>query len=100
MVLSNEDRGFLEKTIENVSNSYIPIWAPFFRNPENRKKMYYKEPDDVVFGLVWGAVMATFLPSVMLKFVVGTVTNEDLVEAGEIIYRRCGEIREKIFRSG
>jgi hypothetical protein len=52
MVLNDDDRGALERMIDNAVRVYVPGWLPFFRNEENRKRMQYQNGDDVVFGFI------------------------------------------------
>jgi hypothetical protein len=72
-VLSNEDRGALERAIDSAMESYVPVWLTYFRGQDNKNRMQYQHAEDVVFGVVWGAVLATFLPTVMPKLLDGTL---------------------------
>jgi hypothetical protein len=78
----------------------VPIWLPYFRNEENRRHMQYQLAEDVVFGIVWGAVLASFLPTVMPKFWNGLLTQEDLNQIREIMFNRGDEIRGRIYGLG
>jgi hypothetical protein len=100
MVLSNEDRGALERIIDNAITVYVPGWLPFFRNAENRRRMQYQNGDDVVFGFIWGSVMGAFLPSLLPKMLSGMYTQTDLEQVKDIVYNRSDEIRQRIFNFG
>jgi hypothetical protein len=100
MVLSDEDRGALERTIDNAIKSYVAIWLPYFRKEENKKHMQYQQAEDVVFGVVWGTVLATFLPSVKQRFENGMIPDEDLKEIHEVMYNRGNQIRQAIYGLG
>jgi hypothetical protein len=100
MVLSNEDRGNLERTIDTAMDVYIPIWLPYFRVPENKNRMQYQRAEDVVFGVVWGAVLTGFLPTIMPKFLIGIYTQADLDQIRGIMFNRGDEIRDRIHNFG
>jgi len=100
MALNANERGALEKLIDYAVAVNVPAWLPYFRNEENRKRMQYKDGDDVVFGFIWGAVMGTFLPTLTPRLLNGTLNMEDLEEVKSIVYNRSDEIRQKIYDSG
>jgi hypothetical protein len=99
MVLSNEARGVLETHIDNALLT-VPQLLQYFRDQENQKSMHYKEPEDVVFGYVWGYVTAAFLPMLYPELQRGVLTQENLVEARNMIHKRSKEIRDRIFDVG
>jgi hypothetical protein len=100
MVLNEKERGALEKLIDYAVAMNVPAWLPYFRNEENKKRMQYQNGDDVVFGFIWGAVMGSYLPTLMPRLMSGTLNMEDLDEVKSIVYNRSDEIRQKIYESG
>ena len=96
MVLSNEARGMIEKYID-IMLSTIPPLVQYFRQEANQKDLQYREPNDVVFGYVWGAVSAAILP-MLLPFSLqqNTPVEESFQEARRMLEIRSAEIREKI----
>ena len=96
MVLSVEARGMVEKYIDTMLST-IPPLAQYFRQEANQKDLQYKEPNDVVFGYVWGAVSAAILP-MLLPFSLqqNTPVEETFEEIRRMLEIRSAEIREKI----
>ena len=96
MVLSTEARGMVEKYIDTMLST-IPPLVQYFRQEANQKDLQYKEPNDVVFGYVWGAVSAAILP-MLLPFSLqqNTPVEETFEEIQRMLEIRSAEIREKI----
>jgi hypothetical protein len=96
MVLSTEARGMVEKYIDTMLST-IPPLVQYFRQEANQKDLQYKEPNDVVFGYVWGAVSAAILP-MLLPFSLqqNTPVEETFEEIRRMLEIRSAEIREKI----
>jgi hypothetical protein len=96
MVLSVEARGMVEKYIDTMLST-IPPLVQYFRQEANQKDLQYKEPNDVVFGYVWGAVSAAILP-MLLPFSLqqNTPVEETFEEIRRMLEIRSAEIREKI----
>ena len=57
MVLSTEARGMVERYTDAMLAT-IPLLVQYFSLKANQQHLQYKEPDDVVFGYVWGAISA------------------------------------------
>ena len=96
MVLSTEARGMVEKYIDTMLST-IPPLVQYFRQEANQKDLQYKQPNDVVFGYVWGAVSAAILP-MLLPFSLqqNTPVEETFEEIRRMLEIRSAEIREKI----
>ena len=96
MVLSTEARGMIEKYIDTMLST-IPPLVQYFRQEANQKDLQYKEPNDVVFGYVWGVISAAILP-MLLPFSLqqNTSVEESFHEARRMLEVRSAEIREKI----
>jgi hypothetical protein len=96
MVLSTEARGMVEKYIDTMLST-IPPLVQYFRQEANQKDLQYKEPNDVVFGYVWGAVSAAILP-MLLPFSLqqNTPVEATFEEIRRMLEIRSAEIREKI----
>ena len=96
MVLSTEARGMVEKYIDTMLST-IPPLVQYFRQEANQKDLQYKEPNDVVFGYIWGAISAAVLP-MLLPFSLqqNTPVEETFEEIRRMLEIRSAEIREKI----
>src|SRR5262245_5947163 len=96
MVLSPEARGMVERYIDTMLSTILPL-VQYFRQETNQKDLQYKEPNDVVFGYVWGAVSAAILP-MLLPFSLqqNTPVEETFEEVRRMLEIRSAEIREKI----
>jgi hypothetical protein len=96
MVLSNEARGIVEKCIDNMLST-IPPLVQYFRRDSNQKDLQYKEPNDVVFGYIWGAVSAAILP-MLLPFSLqqDTPVEETFEEVRRMLEIRSAEIHDNI----
>jgi hypothetical protein len=99
MVLSTEARGMIEKCIDNMLST-IPPLVQYFRRDSNRKDMQYKEPNDVVFGYIWGAVSAAILP-MLLPFSLqqNTPVEETFEEVRRMLEIRSAEIQDNITKT-
>jgi hypothetical protein len=99
MVLSIEARGMVEKCIDNMLSTVPPL-VQYFRRDSNRKDMKYKEPNDVVFGYIWGAVSAAILP-MLLPFSLqqNTPVEETFEEVRKMLEIRSAEIQDNITKT-
>jgi hypothetical protein len=100
MVLSTEARGMVEKYIDTMLST-IPPLVQYFGEGANQKDFQYKEPNDVVFGYVWGAVSAAILP-MLLPFSLqqNTPVEETFEEVRRILEVRSAEIHHRISHAG
>jgi hypothetical protein len=96
MVLSTEARGMVERYIDTMLAT-VPLLVQYFNLKTNQDHLQYKEPDDVVFGYVWGAISAAILP-MLLPF--GLQQNTPVEDVFEEIRRmlemRSAEIHDRI----
>ena len=96
MVLSNEARGMIERCIDSMLLT-IPPLVQYFRRDSNQKDLQYKEPNDVVFGYIWGAVSAAILPMLLpFSFQENTPVEETFEEVRRMLEVRSAEIRDNI----
>ena len=96
MVLSNEARGMVERCIDSMLLT-IPPLVQYFRRDSNQKDLQYKEPDDVVFGYIWGAISAGILPMLLpFSFQENTPVEETFEEVRRMLEVRSAEIRDNI----
>ncbi len=96
MVLSNEARGMVERCIDSMLLT-IPPLVQYFRRDSNQKDLQYKEPNDVVFGYIWGAVSAAILPMLLpFSFQENTPVEETFEEVRRMLQIRSAEIRDNI----
>jgi hypothetical protein len=96
MVLSNEARGMVERCIDSMLLT-IPPLVQYFRRDSNQKDLQYKEPNDVVFGYIWGAVSAAILPMLLpFSFQENTPVEETFEEVRRMLEVRSAEIRDNI----
>ena len=96
MVLSNEARGMVEKSIDSMLST-IPPLVQYFHRDSNQKDLQYKEPNDVVFGYIWGAVSAAILPMLLpFSFQENTPAEETFEEVRRMLEVRSAEIRDNI----
>lgn len=100
MVLTDEDRGALERAIDTAKSLHVPAWLQYFRDEDNKKHMQYQHAEDVVFGVAWGFVLASFLPTLMPKLQLGMLTQDDLNQVMKILHDRGDEIRDAIHKLG
>jgi hypothetical protein len=100
MVLSTEARGMVEKYIDTMLAT-IPPLVQYFSLKTNQKDLQYKEPNDVVFGYVWGAVSAAILP-MLLPFSLqqDTPVEETFEEVRRMLEIRSAEIHDRISHVG
>ena len=96
MVLSNEARDMVESSIDSMLST-IPPLVQYFRQDSNQKDLQYKEPNDVVFGYIWGAVSAGILPMLLpFSFQENTPVEETFEEVRRMLEVRSAEIRDNI----
>jgi hypothetical protein len=88
-----------EKCIDNMLPTVPPL-VEYFRRDSNRKDMQYKEPNDVVFGYIWGAVSAAVLP-MLLPFSLqqNTPVEETFEEVRRMLEVRSAEFQDNITKT-
>ncbi len=98
MALDNEDRAFLEKTIDSIINQ-VPTIMTMARTEEYKKFIQYKDEGDVVLalsmGMIYGAFVQYFLTRQQRE-----PNPDEIVESNQVILRRTREIKEAIFKCG
>jgi hypothetical protein len=90
MAISTEARGMIERYIDTMLST-IPLLVQYFSQKTNQDRLQYKEPNDVVFGYVWGAISAAILP-MLYPF---SLQQNTPVEVTFEEVRRMLEIRSK-----
>jgi hypothetical protein len=89
MPLSAEKRGVLERQFENYL-SLIPQQVTMCR--ENKAK-----PNDAVLGYMLGSnTTSSFAPTLPNLASANKLTPDIIIEVSEILFRRSGEIRNRI----
>ena len=99
MGLKGEDRGMLEKIIDQQVSSigkHVKIW----RSPEYQKLYQIKDPDDFAYGHAQGSIITKFETYYGLVYHNKNPTDDEIDEIAEIILKRSREIKEAIFKSG
>lgn len=96
MVLSTEARGMVERYIDTMLAT-IPLLVQYFSLKTNQQHLQYKEPDDVVFGYVWGAISAAILPMLLpFSLQANTPVEDTFEEVRRMLEIRSAEIHDKI----
>ena len=98
MALDNEDRAFLEKTIDSTVKQ-IPNFVKMARMEVYQKYAQYKEADDFVLGFAIGIIYGGFVEHFITRQQ-RRPSEDEIGEANEVILRRTREIKEAIFKCG
>ena len=98
MRLSITDRGILEKIIDQEI-ARIPSEIEPFKDPKIRNRFHIKEPNDFIFGVAFGTILANF-SSYYTHLYLNQPNQSELDEAVSVITNRMAEIRNAIFNSG
>ena len=98
MVLDNEDRAFLEKTIDSIINQ-VPIIMKMVRTEEYKKFIQYKDEGDVVLALATGIIYGVFIQYFLTRQQ-REPNSDEFGKANQVIFRRTREIKETIFKCG
>ena len=98
MPLDNQMRGALEKIIDSELE-HIPNWLMIFRDIELKKQLMLKDENEVVFGMVWGEVITSFLSNFIDKYK-RTLSDSERGEMIKILIKRSAEIRNAILDAG
>ena len=97
MPLSVEDRGVLERQVDNFL-SLIPQYVEMFSDKQSQ--LHIKEPNDAVLGFVLGSINTSFAPTLTHLAFTNRLTPDIMTEVSEIVFRRIAEIRDRIFDTG
>ena len=95
MPLSAEERGLLDKQIDEATKS-APAAVKGFRVLKH--KYHFKEVNDAVYGFILGAIVGSF--NQWMSDRSKEVTDEIDAEIKEILFNRSAEIRDAIFKAG
>ena len=98
MPLDDEDRAFLEKTIDTIIKQ-VPGLVHMARNEEYQKYAQYKEVDDFVLGIATGMIYGAFVQNFVATHQ-RQHTEDEVAEGNQVILRRMREIKEAIFKCG
>jgi hypothetical protein len=98
MGLSITDGGILEKII-NQEIARIPSEIKPFKDPKLRNRFQLKEPNDFIFGVAFGSILADF-SSYYTHLYQNQPDQSEVDEAISVITNRMAEIRNAIFNSG
>ena len=99
MALDANDRGNLERSIDSLIKG-IPELISRFRDQDVKKFFQYKDENDVVFGMVFGAIIEKFGYYYNITHNTDTPPPDVASEILDVIMRRSSEIREAIFKCG
>jgi len=88
--LDNEDRAFLEKTIDSTIRQ-VPIIMKMVRMEEYKKFVQYKDAGDLVLGFAMGIIHGGFVQYFITRQQREPNTDETS-ETNEVIYRRTKTI--------
>jgi len=98
MALSNEERGFLEKRIDDEIKG-MKATIDIARSENNRKEWQILNDADFALGWALGTIFNDFshyISSIHQK----RIDQVDIEQAIEIITKRVREIKEAIFKCG
>jgi len=98
VTLDNEDRAFLEKTIDTIINQ-VPTIMTMARTEEYKKIFQYKDEGDVVLALAMGMIYGALAQYFVTRHERSTNPDETN-ESNQVILRRTREIKDAIFKCG
>ena len=98
MALDDEDRAFLEKTIDTILKQ-VPVIVQMARDEGYQKHSQYKEADDFVLGFATGMIYGAFIQYFVARQQ-RQPTDDEVTEANQVILRRMREIKDAIFKCG
>jgi len=98
VALDNDDRAYLEKTIDRTIIQ-VPSIVRMSRFENYQKHAQYKDADDFVLGFATGAIYGGFSEYFVARH--QRMTNDDEVtEVNQVVLRRMREIKDAIFNCG
>jgi hypothetical protein len=95
MPLSAEDRGVLEKQIDDTIENANKVVDQFRLL---KSKFHFKEENDAAFGFILGVITGTFNQWLLDQS--KEVSEDTLIEIQKVIFHRSAEIRNKITEAG
>jgi len=98
VALDNEDRAFLEKTIDSIINQ-VPAIMTMTRTEEYKKFIQYKHEWDVVLALAMGMIYGVLTQYFITRHE-RTTNPDETSESNQVIFRRTREIKDAIFKCG
>jgi len=98
MPLDNEDRAYLEKTIDRTVKQ-VPDIVQMSRDEGYQKHAQIKEVDDFVLGIATGVIYGGFVEYFVARQQ-RQVNDDEIAEANQVILRRMREIKDAIFNCG
>jgi len=98
VALDNEDRAFLEKTIDSIINQ-VPIIMTMARTEEYKKFFQYRDEGDVVLALAMGMIYGGFVQYFITRHE-RNINPDETGETNGVILRRTKEIKDAIFKCG
>ena len=98
MALDDEDRVFLEKTIDTIIKQ-VPDLVKMARLEEYQKYAQYKEADDFVIGIATGMIYGAFVQYFVTRQQ-RQANSDEVSGANQVIVRRMREIKDAIFKCG
>ncbi len=98
MTLDNEDRAYLEKTIDTTVGQ-VPGIVQMARIEDYHKHGQYKEADDFVLGFATGIIYGRFV-QYFVAVHQRQLSDEETTEGNRVILRRMREIKDAIFNCG
>ena len=98
MALDNEDRAYLEKTIDRTVKQ-VPNIVKMSRIEVYQTYAQYKEADDFVLGFATGGIYGGFVEYFTTRQQ-RQPSEDEVEEANKVILRRMREIKDAIFNCG
>ena len=98
MPLDDDDRAFLEKTIDTIIKQ-VPGLVQMARDEGYQKHAQIKEVDDFVLGIATGMIYGAFVQNFVATHQHQT-TEDEVTEGNQVILRRMREIKDAIFNCG
>ena len=98
MPLDNEDRAYLEKTID-MTVKQVPDIVTMSRDEGYQKHAQIKEVDDFVLGIATGMIYGAFIQYFVTRQQ-RQPAEDEVAEANQVILRRMREIKDAIFNCG
>ena len=98
MALDNDDRAYLEKTIDTTVGQ-VPGIVQMARDEGYQKHAQIKEADDFVLGFATGIIYGRFV-QYFVAIHRRQLSDEETTEGNQVILRRMREIKDAIFNCG
>ena len=98
MPLDDDDRAFLEKTIDTIIKQ-VPGLVQMARDEGYQKHAQIKEVDDFVLGIATGVIYGAFIQYFVTRQQ-RQPAEDEVTEANQVILRRMREIKDAIFNCG